>query len=248
MSRQSNSYVILFSVIMTLIVGGLLAGVSSALKERQNEQVALDKQKQILKSVMDIEGEEDIQALYASRISSYVVDINGNQVDAGVDAEDVDISKEYKNKKDPNDRFYPVFEFKGESGATEAYILPVFGNGLWDNIWGFVALDTDFNTIKGVSLDHAGETPGLGARITTSKVQERFQGKKIFSANGELVAVTMLKAESNPANLLDDHHVNGMSGATITANGVSAMFKAYMGHYQGFFNQQGGQNASLIQE
>ncbi|MEL6535276.1 MAG: NADH:ubiquinone reductase (Na(+)-transporting) subunit C [Bacteroidota bacterium] len=248
MSRQSNSYVILFSVIMTLIVGGLLAGVSSALKGRQNEQIALDKQKQILKSVMSIDGVEDIQALYASRISAYVVDINGNKVDAGVPAEDVDISKEFKNKKDPADRFYPVFEFKGESGATEAYILPVFGNGLWDNIWGFVALDTDFNTIKGVSLDHAGETPGLGARITTPKVQDRFQGKKIYSASGELVAVTMLKGESNPANLLDDHHVNGMSGATITGNGVTAMFQSYMAHYQGFFKQQSGQAATLIQE
>ena len=225
---------------MALIVGGLLAGVSTLLKDQQEEQVALDKQKQILSSVMSLDGVENVQALYGERITAYVVNIDGDRVETELPAEDIDIAKEFKNKKDPAERLYPVFEFKGESGQTEAYILPVFGNGLWDNIWGFVALDTDGNTIKGVSLDHAGETPGLGARITTADVQERFAGKEVFNEAGEVVAVTMLKGEGNPESMLDEHHINGMSGATITGNGVSAMMKNYMSHYESFIKKATG--------
>lgn len=239
MSQQSNGYVVRFSVIMTLIVGGLLAGVSVLLKDKQKESEEIDRQKQILASVMDISSVEDINALYTSRIQSFVIDIKGNRIDT-LDAAKVDVRKEYKNVKDPSGRVYPVFTFMKEDGNTvDAYILPVYGNGLWDNIWGFVAVDTDLNTIRGVTFGHAGETPGLGARITSPEVQDRFAGRKIFDPAGDLMAVTMLKGEGNPASALDDHHVNGMSGATITGNGVSAMLKSYMGHYSAFLKSSG---------
>lgn len=245
MSRQSNAYILVFAAIMTLIVGGSLSGASVLLKDRQKEAERLDQQKQILASVMDISDVENIGALYAERIEAYVVDINGDRVE-GQDASKVDVRKEFKDKKDPAERLYPVYEFKNESGQVAAYILPVYGSGLWDNIWGFVALDTDMNTILGITLDHAGETPGLGARITTPEVQERFQGKQVFNAEGQVEAVTMLKGESNPIPEDDKHRVNGMSGATITGNGVSNMLQAYFSHYAGFLKK--GMQASAPQE
>ena len=92
--------------------------------------------------------------------------------------------------------------------------------------------------IQGIVFDHRGETPGLGARITDAEIQERYQGKKVFKEeNGEKVieSVTMLKAEkgNNPT----DYEVDGMSGATMTANGVNDMLKNYLEYYKPFFDK-----------
>ena len=93
-------------------------------------------------------------------------------------------------------------------------MLPVYGYGLWNNIWGFVALQADLNTIQGVKFQHAGETPGLGARIETDQdVQDRYKGKTIYD-QGKLVSVTMMKGEGNDYSD-DPHQVDGMSGATL---------------------------------
>ena len=140
-------------------------------------------------------------------------------------------------KVDPNDRLYPVFLFKGESGDVEAYILPIYGNGLWDVIWGYIALDKDLNTIKGAVFDHRGETPGLGARIAETAVQARFVGRKVYDQDGGLVGVNMLKGEGNPPEALDDHHVDGLAGATITARGVNNMLFNYLEHYQNYLKK-----------
>ena len=148
--------------------------------------------------------------------------------------ENVVLEREFK--KPPQDRLFPIFKFhqEGDEETVEAYIFAFYGNGVWDKIWGFVALTTDMNTIYGAVFDHKGETPGLGARITESGVRERFNGKKIFDQNGNLMSVSMLKGENNPQSALDDHHVNGMSGATITAKGLNKMLLDYFNLYLPF--------------
>jgi Na+-transporting NADH:ubiquinone oxidoreductase subunit C len=242
--RQSNYYVILFSVILTVVLGGLLAATSVGLGPTQQKSIELDTKKQILGAVLEVTPEMDVIETYSKAIKSEVVDYSGNTVTEDSEgnkivAEDIKVAKQFD--KDPEDRLYPVFKFFGEAGGEEieSYILPVYGNGLWDNIWGFIALDTEGKTIKGAVFAHAGETPGLGARITEGEVQGRFQGKKLFNDQGELVSVQMLKGESNPESKLDQHHVDGMSGATITANGLNAMLKNYFKHYQSYFNKKG---------
>ena len=120
-------------------------------------------------------------------------------------------------------RFY---EFKNESDSTKIdyVVLPVYGFGLWNDIWGFVALESDMNTIRGVKFDHKGETPGLGARIASDEeVQARYKGKSIYE-DSKLVSVTMMKGEGNDYGS-DPHKVDGMSGATLTAKGVNNMFR-----------------------
>ena len=106
--------------------------------------------------------------------------IETDEKGAPIVAENVSIIKNFK--KPAEERQYPVYVYHapGNKEAVEAYILPVYGKGLWGPIYGFVALDTDLNTIKGISLDHDKETPGLGARITEAAIQERYVGKKIF--------------------------------------------------------------------
>ena len=111
--------------------------------------------------------------------------------------------------------------YSDDGSSIDFYIFPMFGNGLWDWISGFIALDKDLNQIVGVAFDHKAETPGLGARISSAEIQDRYKGKKIFNELGDLVSIKMLKKENN--ELLTFHEVDGMSGATITANGLNDM-------------------------
>ncbi len=244
--QQSNAYIITFSVILTVVLGLLLSGTSQVLGPMQQEAIALDKKKQILGAVIpgeeiDAMTPEEVNEYYENRISSTVVDINGEEITeqdgAKVTAENVDIAKNYK--KPAEERLYPVFTFheEGNSDEVESYIFPVYGAGLWDAIWGYVALDTDMNTVGGITLAHAGETPGLGARITEPGVQDRYEGKEIYNEDGELVAVEMQKGEGKDYSD-NPHQVDGMSGATITANGVNDMLENYLSHYKAYIEDK----------
>lgn len=238
--RQSNGYIILFTAIMTIVVGGLLSMTSQILGPRQKVSIELDTKTQILAAVMDLEKGDDVLSIYNDRIASLVVDFKGDEITTNAKggpmvAEEVNILKNYK--KDVKDREYPVFMYINESDSTkvEAYIFPIYGNGLWDKIWGFVALKSDLQTIAGIALDHKAETPGLGARIKDQPVRDRYVGKKIYNTAGELVSVSMIKGEKREP--LDDHHVDGLSGATLTGNGVNNMLIEYLSSYQGYINK-----------
>ncbi len=246
--RQSNTYVIVYSAVLTVILGLLLSGSAQILGPRQQEAIALDKKKQILGAVISAEEiaamtPDQVNEFYSNRIASSVVDINGQEItEGGVTAEKVEIAKDYKKPADQ--RAYPVFIYHadGKPDDVESYIFPLYGAGLWDAIWGYIALDTDMNTIGGITLAHAGETPGLGARITEGEVQARYVGKKIFDESGELVAVQMMKGEGKDYSS-DEHKVDGMSGATITGNGVNNMLKAYLGHYEAYIKAKSSSTA-----
>ena len=130
-------------------------------------------------------------------------------------------------KKAPKNRSYPVYEYNGQNGKI--YIVAIRGNGLWDKIWGYIALEADLNTIAGVYFDHKAETPGLGAEIKDKQAfKDQFIGKKVF--NGEKVAITVLKRMK--AGI---HNVEGISGATITSDGVTDMFSSGMDYYKAYF-------------
>ena len=238
--QQSNTYIIVFSVVLTVILGGLLSGVSQVLGPTQKIAIDLDTKKQILGAIpsekakiAELEGEEII-ARYAQVIESYVADANGDLID-GVVAENVNIEKNYK--KPGEEREYPVFKYTNPDDGSIAYILPTFGAGLWDAIWGYVAISPDFQDVKGISLAHRGETPGLGARITDAEIQARYVDKKIVDASGNLVSVTMIKGEKNPEGKIGPNKVDGLAGATLTAVGVNNMLEAYLGYYKNYFDK-----------
>lgn len=252
--RQSNGYIIFFTAIMTVIVGGLLSLASQGLAPAQKKSIELDTKSQILASVMDREKlntmkPNDILGMYDERIKSLVVDINGEEVKTNekgepLIAENVSIVKNYKKK--PEERLYPVFKYmsKEDTSKVEAFILPIYGAGLWDQIWGYVALDHQLKTIVGVSFGHKSETPGLGARIATQEVQERFVGKKIYDEQGNLVSVEILKGEGHTG--LNEHEVDGLSGATLTSKGVNAMLKSYLNSYQAYFKKVNTGNTAML--
>jgi Na+-transporting NADH:ubiquinone oxidoreductase subunit C len=223
---------------LTIVCGGLLAFASQALKPRQDANIELERKANILSTVMTLEEDADITKLYVSRIRELVIDYNGNLVDKK--AADVSVGVEYKKR--PEERLLPVYEFISttDSSKVENAVIPVFGFGLWNNIAGYVALESDFNTIKGVSYSHVGETPGLGARISTAEIQDRYKGKQIFKSTS-LVSVVMQKGEGMDYSQ-DPHKVDGMSGATLTAKGVNNMLKEYFGCYQKYLEKNMGTN------
>ncbi|MFC0262222.1 NADH:ubiquinone reductase (Na(+)-transporting) subunit C [Fontibacter flavus] len=253
--QQSNAYIITFSIILTVVLGLLLSGTSQVLGPIQKKAVELDTKKQILGAVLEASElramkPDEILKFYENRISSKVVDFEGNLIEKDADgnpiiAENVNVAKNFKMA--PEKRQYPVFIFhaEGNPDAVEAYVVQVYGSGLWDEIWGFLALDTDLNTIAGVTFGHKGETPGLGARITDGAVQNRFQGKQIFDESGAFQSVAMQKGEGKDYSG-DIHKVDGLSGATITANGVNAMLSNYLQYYKAYFEKLKSSKSSEI--
>ena len=244
--RQSNGYIVIFTVVLTVLCAGALAGVFEALKGEHKKQEALDTKKQILSAVIEVEGKKgsEIEASYKESIEAFVVNAKGEKID-GVDAEKVNVLKEFK-KKDVSAKQFPVFIYTDAAGA-KSYILPVYGNGLWDAVWGFIALEGDMNTVKGVSFGHKGETPGLGARITNKDVRDRFVGKQIFEATGELAGVYFQKGEK--IDYTDQpHKVDGLAGASMTTNGVNDMLKNYFGYYENYFNSVKGASQEVKAE
>ena len=227
--ERSNGYVIGFAAILTIVCGGLLALANQGLKDKQEKSIQLDTRKQILNAVMPVNAETNVNEIYEAQVVPYVVNVEGNKIE-GVDAEKVNTKKVYK-EKDIAKKQLPVFEFKNANGVLEAYIIPVYGKGLWDDVWGYIALEKDLNTVKGVSFGHKGETPGLGARITDKEIQDRFIGKKISDGG-----IAFIKGEAVRTNF-SDHEVDGLSGATMTTNGVNAMLKAYFAHYNNYFTK-----------
>lgn len=252
MQQQSNGYIIGFILVLCVLIGGLLAGTSIVLGPAQQKSLELDTKSQILHAVRTLvdvpENPNAILQTYDRRITSTVVNYNGQEITQLSDgtpvvAENINVAAQYD--VDLKERLYPVFRLVEEQDTTrvQAYILPVFGNGLWDKIWGYVALDQAMETIVGTSFDHKAETPGLGQRIATSEIQDRYVGKKIFDQEGKLVSVMMMKGEhgggENSISFYadDPHRVDGMSGATLTGNGVNAMLKSYFTGYRNFIKK-----------
>ena len=227
---------------MTIVIGGVLSFASQVLAPAQKKSIELDTKSQILKAVMDLnKKKDDVLGIYDQRIQSLVVDYDGNLIEKDkkgnpIVPEDVNIIRNFK--LDNVERELPVYKFMSADNPdeVEAYILPLYGNGLWNKIYGFVALERDLNTIKGISFGHVQETPGLGARISDAEIQNRYKTKTIFEGN-ELVSVVMMKGEKRDPSLFGPHEVDGLSGSTLTANGVNAMLKDYLDCYKGFIEK-----------
>ena len=224
MNTNSNSYTIIYAAIMVVIVAFLLAFVSSSLKETQYKNVEQDTKKQIL-SAINVTDVKDAEAEFAKyEVKDMLMQADGTLAPY-TDAFQVSYKGEIAEKR------FHVFECKVD-GATK-YILPIYGAGLWGPIWGYVALNEDKDTVYGVYFSHAGETPGLGAEIATPKFQAQFAGKKV-TENGA-IGLTVAK---NGKVTKPEYEVDGISGGTITSQGVDAMLKDCLKLYKPFLSNK----------
>ena len=244
--RQTNGYVLTFTVILTVVCAGLLAGVNSALKDTIKDSKDNDKKTQILSAKAALPEGCDIAEAFEQNIIGMIVDHKGNVVSTNTDeAFKVNVKKEFSNLSTPEKMKLPVFGYKSlvDTSKMAVYIIPVYGNGLWDKVWGFIAVDgEDLNTIKGAVFDHLAETPGLGARITEKDGEvdnafpTRFVDKKIYDENMNFKSITVMKGEKNDPDDITAHLVDGLSGASMTTGGVNTMLKKYLKLYDPFFS------------
>jgi Na+-transporting NADH:ubiquinone oxidoreductase subunit C len=240
---EKNSYTVIFAIAMVVVVGAILAGLASGLKPLVKANERYEKQQNILYAlgVNNNTGANDVEFIPTNIVEEefnkyikkqYV--IQGGEVTEDDQAYLIDIKKESAKAKNPDyERRLPLFV--GEKDGKEVYIVPVRGKGLWDAIWGYVALDKDM-VVQGVYFDHKGETPGLGAEIKQRYFMDDFTGEKFLDGD-VFKGIKVAKGNNDPKNTIkDDHEVDALAGATITGDGVSAMLQKDVRMYKSYFD------------
>lgn len=230
MDTNGNKYTFIYASAMVILVAAILAITSLSLKDAQQKNIEIEKKQNILASVGIESTADNAEEIFAEKIvKSYVVNFSGEEIEG--EAFKIDLKSQ--RAKPEAERQLPVFECQTQDGLK--YILPMYGAGLWGPIWGYVSLNDDMNTIYGANFAHSGETPGLGAEISTKAFQAPFKGKKIFDSEGNLVSILIAKpSESAPA----EHKVDGISGGTITGKGLQAMLLNDFMSYKAFFTKK----------
>ncbi|MGQ8335876.1 NADH:ubiquinone reductase (Na(+)-transporting) subunit C [Sunxiuqinia sp. A32] len=231
MDRNSNVYTFIYASVMVILVAAVLSIAAINLKPFQDINIEIEKKQNILASVNINASAENANDVYKEKIvKSYVVNSIGEVVE-GEEAFNIDLKVQHSKPTD--EQLLPVFECKIDGSIK--YIIPLRGAGLWGPIWGYISLENDMNTIYGATFDHQGETPGLGAEISTDAFTGPFKGKKIFDSNGELVSI--LVAKSNESGE-PEHKVDAISGGTITSKGLEKMLSDDLSTYKAFFNSK----------
>ena len=244
---NSSKYIIGFTALLTAFVALVLSLMYTGLKEKHKQNELLFEKRAVLSAIQDKVGKDvtslddsEIMEIFQKNVKQLVLDTKGNLVSKeeveklgykGGKAENIDMKVEMRKPKEK--RLLPLYIFTGKDGKP-VYILRLFGKGLWDEISGYLALDSDKNTIIGASFDHKGETPGMGAEMKDNpKFAAQFKGKKIFDNSGKLVSINVRKGGA----VDKEHDVDAISGATLTSNGITNMIKTSLDNYYEFLKK-----------
>ena len=234
MNTNSNTYTVIYSIILVVVVAAVLAFAAMFLKPTQEANVKKDTISQIL-TAATVQG-EDILATYQQEVEAAIlVDINGNKVGelSIADCEVYD-NAQLKKQTIASEKALPVYIFK--NGIT---VIPCYGAGLWGPIWGYIGLEGDLQTIKAVCFGHKGEPPGLGAKIADEpSFAAGFAGKQVGSGD-------ILFEVAKPANRKTENNgVDAISGATITCQALGKTLNQWFGFYQNYFANNGASQPS----
>lgn len=239
--QYSMKYIFLFAGAICLVCSLLIAIPAVALKPRQELNLKLDQQKAVLIAArLTKPGEklsaDKVQEMF-KQIEAHVIDIQSGDV-LDQDPATYDVGKAQKTVLPAGNplqlvdvpRQVKVYQIN-KDGKLDMLVLPIMGKGLWSTLFGYLALDADLNTVEGITYYQHAETPGLGGEVDNPKWKGRWPGRKIYGETGE-VAITVIKGPAGPIDS-DPHHVDGLSGATLTARGVSNMLQFWFGE-QGY--------------
>ena len=229
-NKNSNAYIIIYTVVMVVIVGALLAFLATSLKDKQAANVLNEQKTSIMKAFGDENASFD-EVVTVGRLTDGVFTPIAKDAKADIDK----VFKLLSKRKELADAEKDLPIFKYEKDSVTKYVLPLVGKGLWGDIWGYVSLQqVEGNVvITGIVMDHAGETPGLGAEIAEKAVQENFKGKKLYNEKNEIV-VKMLKGGKENKEYLEGHSVDAITGGTKTCDGVNNMLETSIGKYSSF--------------
>ena len=228
MNTNSNTYTVIYSIILVVVVAAVLAFAAMFLKPTQDANVKKDTIGQILTAATfaNVEDAQILDTYKAEIASAILVDAEGNKVgDLDIESCEVYGTSDLKKQITAEPKALPVYIFK--NGIT---VVPCYGAGLWGPIWGYVGLEGDLKTIKAVRFGHKGETPGLGAKISDEpSFAEAFVAKTI--GDGEI-----LFEVAKPANRQTENNgVDAISGATITSQALGKTLNMWFGFYSNYF-------------
>ena len=218
---RSNLYIISFMAIITTILGFLLSISATSLKAKQDFNIEIDIKKNILSSLnipadkTQKISEKEIEKLFDDRILTLNIDENGNQSNSGK---------------------LPVY-IATENDTITGYSIPISGKGLWSTIYGYMAIEPDGETVKGITFYKHGETPGLGGELEKDWFTSNYIGKKIYDTDGNLVSIEIIKGHVNPNNVDAIHQVDGISGATLTGKGMNKFIADDLNTYKPFLDR-----------
>lgn len=225
-NTNSNSYTIIYASVMVIVVAFILAFTSAALSERQQKNERLDKMKQILSSLnIQASNDNEAETLFYEKVKNDQIINSAGEILAEKGGFEIVVKKELAEPLENRQLPLYVCDIDGET----KYVLPLYGSGLWGALWGYVALNDDKDTVYGIYFSHESETPGLGAEIADPHFQDQFTGKLLMKDNN--IALSVVKA----GRVSDaTYQVDGITGGTITSNGVDEMLKRCLGQYHEF--------------
>lgn len=260
MNTNSNTYTVIYSIILVVVVAAVLAFTAITLQPKQETNVKVETISKILTTVGLYNSEmemsnEDILKTYSENIQEAVlVNFNGEVLgQMSTDVKNIEI-KGQSDLKAQNDIMKKINA--GDASAQENLQLPVYifnvnnekvtvvpcyGAGLWGPIWGYLAFDKDMNTIDGAVFDHKGETPGLGAEIAASWFSENFKGKKINDSENNFVSIEVVKGGAADDDI---NGVDAISGGTITSDALEKAIDTWLRFYVPYFKSQQPQDCS----
>lgn len=239
----SVRYILLFSIAVCGVCAIFVSSLAVSLKERQETNEKLFKQRNVLEAAGLIEAGEAVSQeevlKYFENVEAVLVDLQSGEE---VPAEDAAAYDQQTAKKDPElGRDAPknpslvfrlplkaqVFKVKDDNGGVKMYVLPIEGYGLWGTLYGFIALDSDTTTVEGLTYYQHKETPGLGGEVDNPKWKALWHGRKVFD-NKWQPSIQVIKGQAGSPQE-DPYRVDGMSGATITSRGVENMLDFWLG-------------------
>ena len=238
MNVNSNGYTYTFATAMVVVVAVLLSSASLGLKTKQDDNIKQEKMQSILASVgVDVDRSE-AEASYEKVIKQVLTIKDGKEVSDDRDKGfNVDMATAVKAPN--NEREVPLYiakvPNKDNEDSTRYFIIPMRGKGLWGPVWGFMSLEDDGRTVVGANFGHKSETPGLGAEIATDVFTKQFKDKKISDEAGTFKSISVVKAGTSAG---DEYAVDGISGGTITSNGVHDMMEDCLEPYAKFFTEK----------
>ena len=228
MNRESNSYTIIYAVVMVILVALGLSFTHQSLLDKQTANENIDKMQQLLRSLNINAEANEAESRYNELVTdAYLISADGEKIEGteGTTPDDPAFSTELS---DPNAKGLPVYEVSIE--GKKVYIIPMTGAGLWGSIWGYLAVEDDGSTIYGADFGHAGETPGLGAEIAEKSFGLQFEGKELVKA-GNFLSIAVVKPGQTDSRR---DYVDGISGGTITSQGVDKMLLNSVSEYESF--------------
>ncbi|MBN1512296.1 MAG: Na(+)-translocating NADH-quinone reductase subunit C [Phycisphaerae bacterium] len=240
--RNATVYTIGFTAAVCIVCSLVVSTTAVTLKPRQAQNALLDRQKNIIQVAGLIEpgedpGRDDVQRLFDQFIDPVVVELaTGAEVDVDpltFDQAEAARDPARSRAAPPNAAGVTRVPLHGivyrvmKDGAVEKMILPIEGKGLWSTLYGFLALDADARTIRGITFYQHGETPGLGGEVDNPAWKARWANRKAFDEQGEIRIEVLKKAAGPPEE--DPYHVDGLSSATLTSRGVNHLVRFWLG-------------------